>query len=131
MSALDVVVLSSALPEPFGRTVIEGMAAGRPVIATAAGGVLDIIDDGVNGLLVPSKDSQAMAQAIMTVLSDPARAEQMGRAARQRVAERFAIHHHVAAVQKVYDGLVANGAEIQEGIQPCASSSSPGSSTPG
>jgi glycosyltransferase involved in cell wall biosynthesis len=106
MSALDVVVLSSSLPEPFGRVVIEGMAAGKPVVATAAGGVLDIIEDGVNGLLVPCKDAKAMAQAIFWLLSNQEQAEQIGRAARQRVAEKFTVPHYVAAVQSVYDTLM-------------------------
>jgi glycosyltransferase involved in cell wall biosynthesis len=106
MSALDVVVLSSSAPEPFGRVVIEGMAASKPVVATAAGGVLDIIEDGVSGLLVPCKNSKAMAQAILRCLSSRAEAERIGRAARQRVAHRFTVSHHVAAVQGVYDGIL-------------------------
>ena len=106
LSALDVVVLSSSAPEPFGRVVIEGMAAGKPVVATAAGGVLDIIEDGVNGLLVPPKDSRAIARAILWLLSNPEKAEQMGLAARRRVEERFTVQHHVAAVQSVYDSVL-------------------------
>jgi len=70
LSALDVVVHASSLPEPFGRVVIEGMAAGKPVVATAAGGVLEIIEDGINGLLVPCKDSKAIANAVLELLSD-------------------------------------------------------------
>jgi len=59
------------------------------VVATAAGGVLDIIQDSVNGLLVPCKDSKAMAKAILQILSDHDKAGQMGIAARRRVAEKF------------------------------------------
>jgi len=106
MSALDVVVLSSAAPEPFGRVVIEGMAAGKPVVATAAGGVLDIIEDGLNGLLVPCKNSKAMAQAILWLLSNQEQARQIGLAARQCVAQRFTVEHHVAKVQSVYDSTM-------------------------
>ena len=106
MSALDVVILPSSSPEPFGLVVIEGMAAGKPVVATAAGGVLDIIEHGVNGLLVPCKDAEAMAQAISWLLSNREEAEQIGRAARQRVAQKFTVSHHVAAVQSVYDAIL-------------------------
>lgn len=106
MSALDVVVLSSSSPEPFGRVVIEGMAAGKPVVATAAGGVLDIIENGVNGLLVPCKDSEALARAIFQILSDPELSRQMGQAARQRVKEKFTIQHHVAAIQQLYNMIL-------------------------
>lgn len=103
MAAMDVVVLSSSSPEPFGRVVIEGMAAGKPVVATAAGGVLDIVENGVNGLLVPPKDSKAMAAAILRLLSDPQKARQMGQAARRRVKEEFTVQSHVAAIQQVYN----------------------------
>jgi len=106
LAALDVVVHASSTPEPFGLTVIEGMAAGKPVVATAAGGVLDIIQDGVNGLLVPCKDSKAMAGAILKILSDHDKAEQMGLAARQCVTEKFTVQHQVTAVQKLYDSIL-------------------------
>jgi glycosyltransferase involved in cell wall biosynthesis len=103
MSALDVVVLGSAEPEPFGRVVIEGMAAGKPVVATAAGGVLDIVEDGFNGLLVPRRDSQAMAEAILSILLDKEKAARMGQAGRQTVIGKFSLEHHVDAVQKLYE----------------------------
>ena len=107
MSALDIIIHCSSLPEPFGRVVIEGMAAGKPVVATAAGGVLDIIEDGVSGILVPCKDSKAIAQAINGLLSNPDSAKLMGLAARRRVAEKFALQDHVTAVQKVYDSVLS------------------------
>ena len=106
IAALDVVVHASSTPEPFGLTVIEGMAAGKPVVATSAGGVLDIIEDGVNGLLVPCKDSKAMASAILQILSDRDKAKQMGLAARRRVTEKFTVQQQVAAVQKLYDSVL-------------------------
>ena len=106
MSALDVVVLSSSAPEPFGRVVIEGMAAGKPVVATAAGGVLDIIEDGVNGLLVPCQDSKAMAEAVFELLSDREKARRIGLAARRRAREQFTVQRHVAAVQQIYDAVL-------------------------
>jgi glycosyltransferase involved in cell wall biosynthesis len=107
VATLDVVVHASSTPEPFGLTVIEGMAAGKPVVATAAGGVLDIIEDGVNGLLVPCKDSKAMAQVILQLLSSPNMARQIGQAAQLRVAEKFTIERQVAAVQRLYGSVMA------------------------
>jgi len=106
MSALDVVVLSSSTPEPFGRVVIEGMAVGKPVVATAAGGVLDIIEDGINGLLVPCKDSSAIAKAVLELLSDREKARRMGLAARRRVEEKFTMQSHVAAIQEIYGSIL-------------------------
>ena len=106
--ALDVVVHASSTPEPFGLTVIEGMAVAKPVVATAAGGVLDIIEDGVNGLLVPCKDSKAMAAAISKVLADRSAAQRMGLAARQRVIEKFTIQRQIADMQRLYDSVLGN-----------------------
>lgn len=107
MAAMDVVVLSSSTPEPFGRVVIEGMAAGKPVVATAAGGVLDIIEDGVSGLLVPPQDSHAMATAIIGLLSNSEEARRIGLAARRRVEEKFTLEHHVRVMRGVFDSVLA------------------------
>ncbi|MBL8058951.1 MAG: glycosyltransferase [Anaerolineales bacterium] len=105
VAALEALVLSSTEPEPFGRVLIEGMAAGRVVIATAAGGVLDVIEDEVTGLLVPPADPAAIAAAIERVVQEPELARRLGAAARQRVEERFTIQRHVAAVQRIYQAL--------------------------
>jgi glycosyltransferase involved in cell wall biosynthesis len=106
ISAFDIVVLASSEPEPFGLVVIEGMAAGKPVIATASGGILDIIEDGVNGLLVPCKDSKAMAEAILEIVFNKDKAQRMGLAARRRVAERFTMERQIKAVEELYDSLL-------------------------
>ena len=81
------------------------MAAGKPVVATAAGGVLDIVDEGETGLLVPCKESEPMGEAILSLLLDPEAASRMGEAGRQRVRERFTVGCHVDAVRSVYDAL--------------------------
>jgi len=118
MAALDVVVHSSSEPEPFGLVVIEGMAAGKPVVATAAGGVLDIIEGGVNGLLVPCKDSKAMAEAILRLISNQKKAEQMGLAARRRVFEKFTVQHQITSVQNLYDSILGvTGADCATGTK--------------
>ena len=108
ISALDVVMHTSSTPEPFGLVIIEGMASAKPVVATAAGGALEIIEEGVNGFLVPCKDVDAMAQAILQIISDPDRAKQLGMAARRRVAEKFTVQHQVKAIEKLYDEILAN-----------------------
>ena len=106
ISAMDVVVHASTEPEPFGLVVIEGMAAGKPVIATAAGGVLDIIEDGVSGVLVPCGDARALAGAVGRLLDNPLEAARLGRAARQRVAELFTVEHQLIRMQNLYRALV-------------------------
>jgi glycosyltransferase involved in cell wall biosynthesis len=102
MAASEVVVHSASEPEPFGRVVAEAMAAGRPVVATAAGGVLEIVEDQVTGLLVPPKDAASMAKAIQWVLENAERARIIGQRAQQRARERFSIRQHVSAVERVY-----------------------------
>lgn len=106
MAASEIVIHSSSEPEPFGRVIVEAMAAGRPVIATAAGGVLDIVRDQETGLLVPPKDVTAMAEAMRQLLQDRDGAQRMGQRARAEVAQRFTIEQHIAAVQQVYEEML-------------------------
>ncbi len=70
MASLDVLVMASHA-ETFGRVIIEGMASRVPVVATSAGGVSDIIDDQVNGMLVPSHDPEALAEALSDLILKP------------------------------------------------------------
>jgi len=79
MKAVDIVVHTSKSPEPFGRVVAEGMLSGRPVIATRAGGVIEIIKDHETGLLVEPGDPRAVAGAIRAMFDDPDRTEAMAR----------------------------------------------------
>ncbi len=102
MVTSDIVVHSSSEPEPFGRVIVEGMLAGKPVIATAAGGVLDIITDEVTGLLVPIKDSKAMANAIRYLLNNPEIAKRISDKAKEDARRRFNVNQHVQAVQNIY-----------------------------
>lgn len=102
LAAVDVVAHCSVQPEPFGRVIIEGMAAGRPVVASAAGGSLEIITDGVDGLLTPPRDPKALAEALERLLADPALRRRLAAAARQTVVARYSIDRHVAAVQAFY-----------------------------
>jgi glycosyltransferase involved in cell wall biosynthesis len=106
IASLDLVIHASSEPEPFGLVIIEAMAAGKALIGTAAGGVLDIIEDGVNGVLVPCKDSASMAKAILKIIAEPQWARRMGGAARQCVKERFTVQRQVLAVQKLYDSIL-------------------------
>jgi glycosyltransferase involved in cell wall biosynthesis len=105
ISELDVLVHASTRPEPFGQVIIEGMAAGKPVIATNAGGVPEIIEDGVTGLLVPMSDASAMADAIDRLLSDPAGSRAMGLRGQIHVAENFSIEKTVRGVMAAYRQL--------------------------
>lgn len=103
---LDIVVHASCTPEPFGLVIIEAMAAGKPVVATNAGGVPDIIQDGINGTLVPMRNADAMADAILDLLADPGKVKRMGRAAQKRVADAFTHIRQAQAVQALYQRLL-------------------------
>ena len=91
LAASSVLVLPTATPEPFGLTVPEAMAAGCPVVATAAGGPLDTVVDGETGYLVAPNDPAALAEKVCAVLADPARARAMGESGRRRAARLFSI----------------------------------------
>ena len=83
LQAMDVVVNASA-EEPFGLTIVEAMALGKPVVVTAAGGPPEIVHDSVDGLLVPPGDTEALADAITRLLGDPDLAARLGAAGRRR-----------------------------------------------
>jgi glycosyltransferase involved in cell wall biosynthesis/phosphoheptose isomerase len=83
------VVLAVPWYEPFGITPLEAAACGRPLVGSAVGGLLDSVEDGVTGVLVPPRDVAALADAVRDLLDDPEGAARMGRRARARAVERF------------------------------------------
>lgn len=105
LSISAVVVHASTLPEPFGRTFLEGMAMGRPVIAAGEGGPLDVITHEHDGLLVAPRDAALLGDAILRLLDHPEQAARM--AANGAVtARRYGIEDHAARVAGVLDGLL-------------------------
>jgi glycosyltransferase involved in cell wall biosynthesis len=106
LSTLDVLAHTSVEPEPFGLVIIEGMAAGLPVIATRAGGAAEAVADGITGLLVPPGDAMALAQAVVHLVGDRARAEALGRAARRRAQDIFTVDRFVQGVCNLYDSIL-------------------------
>lgn len=89
----DVVLHTSTTPEPFGRTFLEGMALGRAVIASNEGGPLDVIDDGVDGLLIAPRDPLVLADAVLRLLDNPALRATLGENAAIK-ARAFSIERH-------------------------------------
>jgi glycosyltransferase involved in cell wall biosynthesis len=104
LAELDVLVHCSTIPEPFGMVVVEGMAAGLPVIASSIGGPTEVIQDGEDGMLVAPNDPGAMAAAILLLLTGDT-AARLGDAAQQS-ALRFAPELAGAQVEELYDRLV-------------------------
>jgi glycosyltransferase involved in cell wall biosynthesis len=89
ITACEVLVHASTIPEPFGLVVVEAMACGRPCVAMDEGGPVGMIDSGMHGLLVPPNQPEAMARAITTLLTQPETAAAFGAAARTRCVEKF------------------------------------------
>jgi glycosyltransferase involved in cell wall biosynthesis len=102
LRCLDVLVHASILPEPFGQVVVEGMAAGLAVIASDAGGPAEVIADGVDGLLCPPGDADALAGTLRRLASDPTLRGRLGEAARVR-AQDFTPARVAPEVMAVYE----------------------------
>jgi glycosyltransferase involved in cell wall biosynthesis len=99
VALMDVFCLTSYTVECFPISLLEAMAIGRAAVCTAVGGIPDMIDDGVTGYVVPPRDPTALARRLAELLGDPARAEKMGRAARDRLEERFTLASSVREAQ--------------------------------
>jgi glycosyltransferase involved in cell wall biosynthesis len=103
--AADVVTLPSDI-EGLPLVVLEAMAAGRPVVATSVGGIPTAVDDGVTGFLVPPRDPEALARRLSELLADPARADRMGQAGRDRFLAEFTLDRMVERFASLYRELL-------------------------
>jgi glycosyltransferase involved in cell wall biosynthesis len=108
IAASDLVVLPTATAEPFGRTVVEAMAAGRPVVATAAGGPLDTVVDGETGWLAPPNDPAALAEKIIHILDKPEEGRAMGEKGKQRAQAHFSLERLVADMADLFEEVAAS-----------------------
>ena len=98
----DIFVMSS-VTEGLGTSLLDAMAAGKPVVATTAGGIPEVVIDGETGFLVPPRDHDAMAGAIVTLLKDDALRHRMGKAGRVRVQTVFSAERMVQETLRVYE----------------------------
>jgi glycosyltransferase involved in cell wall biosynthesis len=101
LNAADIFALPSRT-EASPNAVIEAMAAGLPVVATAVGGVPELVAHGETGLLVPVEDAAAFARALLQLMDDPAAAERMGVTARRRAVERHSFDRMTRAFEQLY-----------------------------
>jgi glycosyltransferase involved in cell wall biosynthesis len=104
IKGFDLFVMSS-VTEGLGTSLLDAMAAARPIVATTAGGIPEIVDDGVNGLLVPPRDYHALADAIVRALQSQPLRQQMGEAGFARVNQRFTVERMVEQTAGVYRRL--------------------------
>ena len=101
LKSFDVFVMSS-VTEGLGTSLLDAMACSRPIIATSAGGIPEVVDEGVTGLLVPPRDHTAMADAIISLVGDEARRRAMGDRGFARVNEKFTVERMIAGTAAVY-----------------------------
>jgi glycosyltransferase involved in cell wall biosynthesis len=115
MGLMDVVVHASSKPEPFGMVIIEGMALNKPIVATCAGGPLDIVMDGQTGYLVEIENDEALGEAVIKLLLDPALCRSMGEKGRARAEEFFTHRLYARKMAKIFMHLT-NGCQESEDI---------------
>ncbi len=120
LGEVSVLVLPS-LAEGLSNVILEGMAAGVPVVATRVGGNPEIVEDGVSGLLVPPRDASALAEAIGSLIADPGRREAMGRAGQKLAIERFSLEATVAQTEELYERLLIPSPERRPQPTPLSS----------
>lgn len=106
IAACDAVVHTSVLPEPFGRVLVEALLGRRPLIASDAGGVREIVQDGVTALLFPPGDVPALVRAVQTIREEPALATAMAEAGSADVRLRFTRTALIEGVSAVIDGVL-------------------------
>ena len=104
--AFDIFVMSS-VTEGLGTSILDAMACGRPVVATTAGGIPEVVEDGHTGLLVPPRDHQAMADAIVKLLKDAELRSAMGEAGRSLASARFSAERMVQDTLRVYERVAS------------------------
>jgi glycosyltransferase involved in cell wall biosynthesis len=105
LAAADVVAVPSTRPDPFPNSALEALAAGRPVVASNAGGLPEMVRDGETGVLVPPGDHAALARALRALADEPARRARMGAAAAADARERFSPEAMLDGVEAVYAQL--------------------------
>ncbi len=115
LAGIDLFVLSS-VSEGFGRAVAEAMACAKTVVATKAGGLSEVVEDGITGRLVSPKNSTALAEAIIELLKDKKKAKNMGIAGRKRVEKLFSIERNVKSIEELYKKILTRE-NITDGYQ--------------
>jgi glycosyltransferase involved in cell wall biosynthesis len=106
LALMDLVVLASYANEGVPQSLLQAMAMARPVIGTTCGGIPEIVTGGSNGLLVPPKDSQTLAQALISLIEDPATREKFGSRGLALVRERYSLEQMAVATENVYAHIV-------------------------
>jgi glycosyltransferase involved in cell wall biosynthesis len=107
LALMDLVVLASYANEGVPQSLLQAMAMARPVIGTNCGGIPEIVITGSNGLLVPPKDSEALAQALLSLIRDPAARDNFGSHGLALVREHYSLEQMAFATENVYAGIIS------------------------
>jgi glycosyltransferase involved in cell wall biosynthesis len=107
LAAFDVYIHPSLLPEPFGLVVLEAMASGKTVIATAHGGPLELIENEVSGYLVEPQNAEALAEKMIECLKNSEQRATLGARARERAFLMFSLSQYLEQLQAVYERVLA------------------------
>lgn len=105
ISIFDISVVPS-LSEPFGRVIIEAMGLEIPVVATNVGGIPEIIEDGISGILVPPRDENALATAILDLLEKPKKRKRIGQEGRKRFLKEFTMQKTIGRIERLYKDIL-------------------------
>lgn len=119
LRSFDVFAMSS-IAEGTPGSALEAMASALPVVGTRVGGIPEVVEEGVTGLLVPPSDAQAMAQALEQYLAAPELAQRHGQAGRERVLRKYSMAAMVAAYQEMYDSLCERKLKTRRAVPSCA-----------
>lgn len=105
LASIDVLVMPSLL-EGLPMVLLEGMAMAKPIVATNIDGISEVLENGKTGLLVPPKDTDTLAEAIIEILNNKRKASHLGQNARKMVEEKFSVEKMVEQIEWVYEGLL-------------------------
>jgi glycosyltransferase involved in cell wall biosynthesis len=105
LNLLDVLIHASVEPEPFGRVILEGLALGKPIVATNGGGIPEIITHRETGLLVAMNDDEAMAEAILYYLANMEKANEIADRGKRMVRDLFSNEKTVRAIERIYEDI--------------------------
>lgn len=111
LAILDVVVIPS-FEEGIPQSLTQALAMERPVVASAVGGVPEVVQDGLSGLLVPPNDPEILAEKIACLLDDPIAATRMGKVGRQVIQERYSLEHMLTQTEVVYRRLMQSQSSV-------------------
>jgi len=115
IKGLDVVINASLSPEPFGLTLIEAMACGKPVIAPREGGPLDIIEDGKTGLFFTPRSPEDLADKLVRLANEPTLCQTMGAAGRETAMSRFDARQSILRLEALYEEIFSTQARAKTG----------------